>query len=272
MTIGFWLKKATDDLADIMLPTPRLDAEVILAHTLGRPRTWLHAHVNDNLDLRREEIANARIDLRLSHVPVAYIIGHKEFYGRRFLVNTNTLIPRPESEQVIELLLEATDSGPKNEKRLVDIGAGSGCLGITAKLEMLHLNVTLCDTSKAALSIAKKNAAALGAEVRCIQSNLLGNYPFTPNIVLANLPYVDKEWTRSPDTAHEPDEALFAPDKGLQIIKKCFDELAHRMKFGGIAIFEADPRQWDDIVPYAASCHFEVSTRREYAICFVKTI
>lgn len=269
MTIGLWLQQATNELADVMLTSPRLDAEIILAHTIGHPRTWLHAHINDPLDIRHEEIANARIDVRLDHVPIAYIIGHKEFYGRRFSVTTHTLIPRPESEQVIEVLLEATtkDDGPKI---LVDIGTGSGCLGITAKLERPNLEVTLCDISKPALDVAEKNAASLGADVRIMTSNLLSDYPFTPDIALANLPYVAMSWERSPDTAHEPADALFADDNGLALIKKCFDELGHRMNFGGLAIFEADPRQWDEIIDYAASCGFEPVARRKFAASFSK--
>lgn len=271
MTIGLWLKQATDELADAMLTSPRLDAELLLAHTIGHPRTWLHAHTNDPLDARHEEIANARIDLRLDHVPVAYIIGHRYFYGRRFAVTTHTLIPRPESEQIIELLLEAVPEQSQEMLRLVDIGTGSGCLGITAKLERPQLDVSLCDSSKAALTTAEKNARALGAQVHCMESNLLRDYPFTPDIVLANLPYVDETWERSPDTAHEPAEALFAGDSGLSVIKKCFDELAHRMEYGGVAIFEADPRQWDAITAYAATCGFTPVATREFAVSFSKT-
>lgn len=275
MTIASWLKQATDELADAFMSSPSLDAEIILAHTLSRPRTWLHAHVNDPLDPRDEEIANARIDLRLDHVPVAYIIGHKEFYGRKFEVTTRTLIPRPESEQVVELLLEAVSPhsalSSAGTIRLVDIGTGSGCLGITAKLERPHLDVTLCDISKPALDIAEKNAQRLGAEVRTMTSNLLADYPFDPDIILANMPYVDVNWERSADTAHEPAEALFAKDDGLMLIKKCFDELELRTAFGAIAIFEADPRQWDAIVMYAKSKGFAVTARRDFAVAFTNT-
>ncbi len=275
MTIGTWLKYATNELADAMLSSPRLDAELILAHSIGHPRTWLHAHLNDQLDGRHEEIANARIDLRLDHVPIAYIIGHKEFYGRRFEVTTHTLIPRPESEQVIELLLESvslpTALSMPATKRLVDIGTGSGCLGITAKLERPYLDVTVCDISRQALDVAERNATRLGAEVRTMTSNLLSEYPFTPDIVLANLPYVDESWERSEDTKHEPPEALFATKGGLALIEKCLDELSHRMEFGGITIIEADPRQWGAIIAYAKKCGFERTASRDFAACFTKT-
>lgn len=272
MTISSWLIKSTNILADLMMSTPRLDAEIILAHTLRKPRAWLHAHVDDSLDQRYVEIADARLELRVNHVPIAYIIGHKEFYGRRFLVNTNTLIPRPETEQVIEQLLKILPQKDANKTlKLVDIGTGSGCLGITAKLEWPRLDVTLCDISKPALEIASKNSKLLNADIVCLESNLLNNYPHSPDIVLANLPYVDKSWDISKDTSHEPDLALFANNNGLALIKKCFDMLSHRLPVGGIAIFEADPRQWDTILPYAKKSGFEVAATREYAVSFVKT-
>jgi methylase of polypeptide subunit release factors len=100
-----WLTDAIAQLAAV--PSPRLDAEIILAHTIGKPRTYIHAHPDEALTERQTEIANARIDLRVDRVPIAYIIGHKDFYGRRFTVTTATLVPRPESELMIDLLKEA---------------------------------------------------------------------------------------------------------------------------------------------------------------------
>ena len=196
MTINEWLRDATNELADAMLPSPNLDAEIILAHTIKHPRTYLHAHGDEEISPRTEDIANARIDLRTDRVPVAYIIGHKEFYGRKFQVNPSVLIPRPESEQLITLLkqlLPDTAALPGVEsKRLVDIGTGSGCLGVTAKLEFPELSVALTDINRHALAVAKKNAELTGAKVDTFVSDLLADYPYSPDIVLANLPYVDR--------------------------------------------------------------------------------
>ncbi len=273
LSLSAWLREAARELTQSGIDTAQLDAEIILAHTISHPRTWLHAHLDDELDPRHEEIANARIDLRLDKVPVAYIIGHKEFYGRRFGVNPHVLIPRPESEQLIELLDEALKQQslfPSTPTRLVDIGCGSGALGITAKLEHPELDVTLLDLSKPALAQAEKNTLALQADVHITESNLLANYPFTPDIVIANLPYVDEQWERSDETRHEPPEALFATDYGLRLIKRCFDELRNRMRPGGIAIFEADPRQWDNIDTYAKASGFTVGDKRGFAAVFYK--
>ena len=103
-SIANWLASATDQLRAIGITSARLDAELLLAHTLRKSRTWIHAHGDEMIDSRTKEIANARLDLRLDRVPIAYIIGHKEFYGRLFKVTASVLIPRPESEAVIDSL------------------------------------------------------------------------------------------------------------------------------------------------------------------------
>lgn len=275
MTIGMWLGEATRELVEAGIASARLDAEIILAHTLKHPRTYLHAHLDEHLDARVEEIANARVDLRLDHVPIAYIIGHKEFYGRRFFVSPSVLIPRPESEEMIELLTAALPTTKslfqETALKLVDVGTGSGCLGITAKLEHPECDVVLIDSSRAALVVAKKNAMALACPVETLQSNLLDAYPYQPDIVLANLPYVSKEWARSEDTAHEPTEALFADDDGLALIKKCFEQLSTRMQRGAVAIFEADPRQWDKIISFAHTHSFTLVKKLQFAASFTKS-
>lgn len=275
MTIGGWLSDATKELVAAGGDSARLDSELILSHTIRHPRTYLHAHPDEMLEPRQEEIANARLDLRKDRVPIAYIIGHKEFYGRRFFVTPATLVPRPESEQMITSLrqvLSNTESLPNMPtRRLADIGTGTGCLGITAKLEYPELDVSLLDISRAALKVAKRNATSLGAEVEIFESNLLDGYPYSPDIVLANLPYVDKSWKRSKETNHEPAEALFAEVNGTSLIEKCFSELSHRIKPGGLAIFEADPRQWPAIKKIAHAERFELIESTEFVAVFSKT-
>jgi release factor glutamine methyltransferase len=275
MTIGAWLSDATEELFSAGIDSARLDAEIILAHTLRKNRTYLHAHTSDELSPRLEDIATARLDVRRDRVPLAYITGHKEFYGRLFTVTPQVLVPRPESEEIITLLrnqLGDTTSLPGiDAKRLIDIGTGSGCLGITAKLLYPELDVTLLDTSKAALAVCEKNAELFGASVATMQSDLVKDYPFSPDIVLANLPYVDKSWERSPETDNEPAEALFAQNDGLALIEKCFEQLSHRMNSGGIAIFEADPRQWPAITRIATENGFRVSESGKFAYCLTKS-
>lgn len=273
-TVQSWLDQATRQLVLAHIPSARLDTELILSHTLRKPRTWLYGHGDEPLDSRQIEIANARLDLRLDRVPVAYIIGHKEFYGRSFKVTTATLIPRPESETLIELLDEAV---PKNAQliaerplRLVDVGTGSGNLGITAKLTHPELDVTLTDVSRHALNVAEDNAEALHANVETLQSNLLETYPFTADIIVANLPYVDPEWERSPETDHEPETALFATNHGLALIFELLLQTKEKLSIGGKLILEADPEQHSAIKKEAALYGLVLHTQQDYGLMFDK--
>lgn len=246
-TIDSWLRTVSDTLADAMIPSARLDAEIILTHTINKPRTWMHAHGDEYIDPRRKDIADARAELRLERVPVAYIIGHKYFYGRRFYVTPDTLIPRPESEVLIDLIKAYVRRYPA-ARQLVDIGTGSGCLGVTAKLECPKLHVTLADTSAKALSVASKNADMYNVETRIVKSDLLAHYPLKADIIVANLPYVDREWTTAPELQYEPEQALYADDRGLALIHRCIIESLQALSSTGILILEADERQHQAII------------------------
>lgn len=260
MTINEWLDEATKELHDNGIASARLDAELILSHTLRESRTYLHAHGDEILDDKHEDIANARLELRLEHTPVAYIIGHKEFYGRRFKTTPAALVPRPESETIIDLLKEII---PRNlpllpEKlRLVDVGTGTGCLGITAKLEWPELDVTLTDNDTHALNLARENATLLQADVRTLKNDLLRAYGVPLDIIVANLPYVDHKWEVSPDTQAEPQNALFAADNGLALIKRLLEQATLQLKPGGHILLESDPRQQHKIIEFAKKLGFK---------------
>lgn len=242
---------ATRELKKADITSARLDAELILAHTIRKPRTYLHAHGDEELSDRDEAIADARLQLRREHTPVAYIIGHKEFYGRRFKTTPAALIPRPESESMIELLKTVI---PENlplvveYKKLVDVGTGTGCLGITAKLEWPELDVTLIDTSRQALNLAAENAKLLHADVRTVQNDLLRAYGSPIDIILANLPYVDRDWEVSPETHAEPELALYADDEGLAVIRQLINQAAQLLTPNGSLILESDDRQQAAII------------------------
>lgn len=273
ITTADWLVDATSKLASNGSPSARLDAELILAHTLRKNRSYLHAHPEEELSERHDDIATARLELRIDRVPVAYIIGHKDFYGRNFRVSTATLIPRPESEVLIELIEEAMPANLtllEENLRLVDVGTGSGILGITAKLEHPELQVTLIDNNRHTLNIAEQNAEELKADVQLLVSDLLMHYHFTADIIVANLPYVDPEWERSPETDHEPADALFAADGGLALIKKLIAQTDDKLAVGGFLILEADPTQHLAIIANAKQHGLIIQTTRDYGLLFQK--
>ena len=255
MIISEWLKIATKSLKTANIPSARLDAELILANTLRKNRTYLHAHLDEKIDPRRFDIANARLDLRLDRVPIAYILGYKEFYGRRFTVSPSVLIPRPESEDLISLFLELTASEIA-EKVLIDVGTGSGCLGITAKLERSNLSVILSDISKPALNIAEKNANALNADVHIQQQSLLNGQLKPVDYIFANLPYVDKNWDVSPELQYEPEISLFAEDEGLKLILQLISQAPRCLTSEGLLFIEADPQQHNRIIDEAVKNSF----------------
>lgn len=248
-SIQAWLRDSAEMLADRGITSALLDAELILAHTVRKNRTWLHAHHDERLTERQLEIAHARLQLRLDRTPLAYIIGHREFYGRLFKVTPSVLIPRPESEAIITCLRHY---GP-HTGRLIDVGTGSGCLGITAKLEMPALDATLADNNRHALAVARENAARLHARVNIIQSDLLSATFGTFDGIIANLPYVDASWERSPETNCEPAEALFANDNGLALINKLLVQTDTALNNSGWLYLEADPRQHAAIITKASN-------------------
>jgi release factor glutamine methyltransferase len=263
--INAWLKDAAEQLATVGIRSALLDAEILLSHTLKKSRTYLHAHGEDELTAREYDIANARLDLRLDRTPIAYIIGHKEFYGRMFKVTPSVLIPRPESEDCIHLLNTYIT---QNDHNLVDVGTGSGCLGITAKLEHPHLSVTISDTSRHALIIAKQNAESLQADLTIVRSDLLAKTPERYSCIIANLPYVDASWERSPETNFEPKQALFADDNGVALILKLLDQIPTHLLPEGVLILEADPYQHERIIAYAATVGLILLEIRHYAVAF----
>ena len=255
MIISEWLKAAIKSLKNVGISSARLDAELILANTLRKNRTYLHAHLDEEIDPRRFDIANARLDLRLDRAPIAYILGYKEFYGRKFTVSPSVLIPRPESEDLISLFLELTASEIA-EKVLIDVGTGSGCLGITAKLERSNLSVILSDISKPALNIAEKNANALNTDVHIQQQSLLNGQLRPVDYIFANLPYVDKNWDVSPELQYEPEIALFAEDEGLKLILQLISQAPRCLTPEGLLFIEADPQQHNRIINEAVKNGF----------------
>lgn len=267
-----WLNDASHQLAVVGIPSATLDAEIIMAFALGQNRTYLHAHPEQIIESAPKKKADKNLILRLNRIPIAYILGYKEFYGRQFLITPATLIPRPESENIITVLHQILPSNTYRplSARLIDIGTGSGCLGITAKLEFPNLDVTLTDISDEALQIATQNSKKLSANVTIIQSDLLQNCPTKADIVIANLPYVDRAWKRSPETNHEPALALFAPDNGLAIIKKLITQTKSLLNPDGYIIIEADPTQHSYLIEFANKQFFKLKIQSGYVLAFVK--
>ena len=269
MDIAHWIMQATERLKQVGVDSARLDAELILAETLRKPRTYLHAHTDEPIDPRRDDIATARLALREERVPLAYILGRKEFYGRTFFVTPDVLVPRPESEDVIALFCELAPS-IKTPKTLIDVGTGSGCLGITAALERPMLRVILSDISRQALNIAQKNAISLHASVHTRRQSLLSEQIEPLDYIFANLPYVDESWDTSPELLHEPPQALYAKKEGLELIFRLIDQTPRHLNKSGLLFIEADPVQHQRIIAYATENRLTHIATKGYCCAFQK--
>ncbi len=271
-----FLDKTTQYLRNADIHSARLDAEILLAHVLGVERTWLVAHGDEELESEQAKAFELLVKRRLAREPVAYLVGHKEFYGRDFIVTPDVLIPRPETEDLVDLTLESLHALQKNgvSLRIIDVGTGSGCVGITLKLEQPELSVTLSDISPAALDIARQNAEKHNAKVEFVHSDLLSSYAKIQNpkskiyfdLITANLPYVDYAWQRSPETDHEPALALFAAHGGLELINKLIEQSTKVLTPNGYLLLEADPEQHASIIGFAENLGFSHAITQDYAV------
>lgn len=249
MTIGEFLQQQTKSLSVVGITTPRLDVLVLLGDALKKDKSWILAHLDTQLNFLQLWKLRRQCAQHSKRVPLAYIRKKQEFYGRNFYVTPDVLIPRPESEAIIEIVKKYSPA------TLLDVGTGSGCLAITAALELPDCKVAACDISRRALNIAEGNNCSLGTDVTFVKSDLLNNIIGRFGMITANLPYVDESWERSPETNAEPALALFADDDGLALIKKLLIQAPRHLTPKGILVLEADPRQHAAIIA-AAKPHF----------------
>lgn len=190
MTVGETLAAATQALEDHRISSARLTADVLLAHCLGVDRPFLYAHTTDALSEEPHQSYRSMIARRIAGEPLQYITGAQEFYGRRFGVDTSVLIPRPETEWVIEAVLEI-ELG--SNSRIVDIGTGSGCIACTLALELPGISVSASDISLEAVRTARRNAGKLDAQVDFVCTETLGAWLGPFDVVVSNPPYVRSE-------------------------------------------------------------------------------
>lgn len=230
MQIQTWLKTATSRLKKAGISSCQIDSAALLEGVLGKPKEWIRAHDDEEIPTALLDVLNDKLDQREQRFPLAYLLGSKEFYGRAFLVNEAVLIPRPESEAIIGFLKNI--AAERDINTVVDMGTGSGCLAITAALELPDVHVTACDTSPEALSVARKNARQHGVHIRFHQSDLFDSLPGMPStrayVVIANLPYVPAGFVTSEEITKEPELALFSGKDGLDHYRRFWQELSVR--------------------------------------------
>ena len=237
MKINEWVIVATKSLAAAGISSARLDCLLLLEDATNRDRAWLLAHDDEPLTIAQLDQLAGWLEHRVQHEPLAYIRGHSEFYGRRYEVTPAVLVPRPESEAMIELLLHL-EPQPTS---IADIGTGSGCLAITAALQPGAV-VYAVDIDEACLAVARQNAVVHTAQVSFLQGDLLEpllELPVGPEVLLANLPYVPDDYPINHAARHEPGEALFAGADGLDAYRRLAQQLSDLATAPNIVITEA---------------------------------
>lgn len=238
MRIDEALKRATERLRAVS-DSPRLDAEVLLSRALDVCSSYLMAHPEDTLDAAAIERYEQAVARRSDGVPLPYITGAKEFWSLPLMVGPETLVPRPETELLVELALR--ELPPDVEKRVLDLGTGSGAIAIAIATERPLCSITATDLSEAALAIAQQNARQLEvSSVTFVQGNwteaAVGR---TFDLVVSNPPYV-KEGDPALAAAlrHEPKMALAAGSEGLDAIRLLARDCARLLDRGGVLLFE----------------------------------
>lgn len=252
MKIQEILEKTTQFFKDKQIPNPRLDAEILISEILNLERIQLYLKFDQPISEEEKSRSREWVMRRSKGEPVAYIIGKKAFYENIFSVDRNVLIPRPETEQMVELVLEWTKGQnlQDSQLRILDIGCGSGCIGLSLLKKMPKSQLFSIDVSSGALSCAKNNAQKLNVleRVQFLQADAEVDFEKVKqaiggtkiNLIVANPPYID---LMDPQVdkhvrEYEPEIALFSKDKGLHALKTWTQNYVSLLDAPGLCIME----------------------------------
>ncbi len=215
MRIDKALQIASQKLGSIA-QRPRLEAEILLAHYLQKDRVYLHAHPEAEVDTGYFVL----IQRRERYEPIEYITNRVSFYGKKFFIDKGALIPRPETE----ILIDEISSYLRGDEKVAEIGVGSGVISTILKMKLPDLKITATDISPKALAIARKNFEKFGVEVELVQTNLLDGIEKDFDVIISNPPYIAKDYKLEKNIAlYEPNEALFAGERGDEILRQIIE-------------------------------------------------
>lgn len=247
LKIAAALADGTEQLRGVS-DSPRLDAELLLAQALDVPRSYLFAHPEDALDRAALERFCSSLDRRSDDLPLAYISGEKEFWSMTLIVSPDTLVPRPETELLVDQALQHI---PKNENfSILDLGTGCGAIALAIAKERPHCDITATDVSDAALAVARENAnrlALANVEFLCGDwtAPVAGK---TFDIIASNPPYVPEADPDLERLKHEPQMALLSGKDGLDAIRRISAEAKSVLRPGGTLLIEHGDNQAEEIV------------------------
>jgi release factor glutamine methyltransferase len=217
----------------------RLDAQILVLHCAGRPahdRAWLLGHGTDELPTKAMAQLQPLAQRRLNGEPVAYLTGHKEFYGLDLMVDARVLVPRPDTETLVDWAIDILESHP--QAKVVDLGTGSGAIALALKSTQPGLEVMAVDASTDALTVASANAQRLGLTVDFVQTSWLNGVTGPFDAIVSNPPYIADQDHHLAALTHEPYSALASGSDGLDDIRSIVSQATTRLKQGGWLLFE----------------------------------
>jgi release factor glutamine methyltransferase len=264
------LAEAVRALENAGVDSPRLDAELLLAHVLEANRAAVLTRPDRRLTPKQLTSYRYLVERRAAREPLAYILGCREFFGLDFAVDPRVLIPRPETELLVEEALRL--ARPKPSPLLADVGAGSGAIAVSLAVHLPQATVYALDDSPGALAVTAENARRHGVDARihCLQGNLLAPLPEPVDLVTANLPYVAApEWEDlAPEIRHyEPLAALDGGPDGLALIRGLLGAAASHLRLQGAILLEIGAAQGQAVMALAQR-HFpsaQIGLRQDYA-------
>jgi release factor glutamine methyltransferase len=225
--------------------TPNLDAQVLLAHVLGKPRAWVVAHPEIQLTPDQNACLEAKLSRLQAGQPLPYVLGRWEFFGLDLIIDPWVLIPRPETELLVERALAWLSSHP-GRRLAADVGAGSGCIAVALAVNCPDLRLVAADLSRPALLVAQRNASRHGVagRVHCLQSDLLDGVVARFDLICANLPYIPSSALDSLAVGwREPRLALDGGADGLDLIRRLLAQAPSRLAPGGLVLMEIEETQ-----------------------------
>lgn len=242
-TVGRAVNAATQRLEEAGVSTARLDAQVILAHVLNVGRSWLFAHYEVALDPEQSDQYTELIARRVRREPVAYLIGRKEFYGLELQVDQRVLIPRPETEMLVDAVLDLAGGRGQAPLVVADVGTGSGAIALAVAANAENARIYALDVSADALSVARANVGKHDKrwQVTLLHGDLLAPLPECADVIVANLPYVTSADYRTLELdvrGYEPQIALEAGTEGLDVIACLLRQVPSRLNPGGTVLLE----------------------------------
>ena len=269
MTLLEVLQSTTAYFTNHKIENPRLNAEQLLAHTLRLSRMDLYLEFERNL--AENELGPLRdlVKRRGQGEPLQHLLGTVEFCGHTFAIDKRAMVPRPETEELVELLL-AEISGQKSEIRILDVGTGSGVIGLSLAVKFPQANVCAIDISEDALSLARENSAQLrlSERVRFQKSDLLENVSERFDLIVANLPYISMQDRHllAREVLHDPEVALFGGPGGDELVRKLIEQAPAHLEPGGLLALEIGLGQAEGLSDFLRQKNYhDIELKKDYS-------